>query len=27
MGCRHDYVCITAGVPQLADDFLRPPSR
>jgi len=23
MGCRHDYVGITAGVPQLADDLLR----
>jgi len=27
MGCRHDYVGITAGVPQLADDLLRRPSR
>jgi len=27
MGCRHDYVGITAGVAQLADDSLRRPSR
>jgi hypothetical protein len=27
MGCRYDYVAITTGVPQSADDLLRRPSR